>query len=86
MAASVPMLRMLVQSIRPSKKRNRNNNHSHRSNRSRRHLVDTYGSSKRVYYYNKPRRDLVTMTGSTWATETRLSSGHTRSGSLEKAY
>jgi hypothetical protein len=85
MAASVPMLRMLVRSVRPSKKRP-GHNHSHRSGRSRRHLVDTYGSSKRVYYYNKPRRDLVTMTGSTWATETRVSDGHSRSGSLEKTY
>ncbi|KAK0619647.1 hypothetical protein B0T14DRAFT_496339 [Immersiella caudata] len=84
MAASVPMLRMLAKSF-GSPKRRRVHSHSRRSGRSRR-PVDTYGSTKRVYYYNKPRRDLVTMTGSTWATETRLSTGHSRSGSLGKAY
>ncbi|KAK0652735.1 hypothetical protein B0T16DRAFT_369512 [Cercophora newfieldiana] len=84
MAASVPMLRMLLKSVGSSK--GRPHNHSHRSGRSRRHRNDTYGSTRRVYYYNKPRRDLVTMTGSTWATETRLSTGHSRSGSLGKAY
>ncbi|KAK4450179.1 hypothetical protein QBC34DRAFT_484465 [Podospora aff. communis PSN243] len=83
MAASVPMLRMLAKSVGTPKGRRGHN--SHRSGPSRRH-VDTYGSTKRIYYYNKPRRDLVTMTGSTWATETRLSSGHSRSGSLGKAY
>ncbi|KAK0672391.1 hypothetical protein QBC41DRAFT_381220 [Cercophora samala] len=57
MAASVPMLRALVRTARPSQRRHYYSSHS----RSRR----TERSSRRVYY-NKPRRDLVTMTGSTW--------------------
>lgn len=57
MAASVPMLRALVRTVRPSRRRNYYSSYS----RSRR----TERSSRRVYY-NKPRRDLVTMTGSTW--------------------
>ncbi|KAK0721101.1 hypothetical protein B0H67DRAFT_644264 [Lasiosphaeris hirsuta] len=72
MAASVPMLRMLVRSVRPSRRRGQQQHHpSHHSSRSRRHLVDTNGSSRRVYY-NKPRRDLVPMTGSTWSSETLM--------------
>ncbi|KAK4646798.1 hypothetical protein QC761_213980 [Podospora bellae-mahoneyi] len=65
MAASVPMLRALVRTVRPSRRRNYYSSYS----RSRR----TERSSRRVYY-NKPRRDLVTMTGSTW---TRGSSSRT---------
>ncbi|KAK0708884.1 hypothetical protein B0T21DRAFT_387589 [Apiosordaria backusii] len=57
MAASVPMLRALVRTVRPSQRRHYYSSHS----QSRR----TERSSRRVYY-NKPRRDLVTMTGSTW--------------------
>ncbi|KAK3358706.1 hypothetical protein B0T25DRAFT_563784 [Lasiosphaeria hispida] len=80
MAASVPMLRMLVRSVRPS--RRRQHHPSHHSSRSRRHLVDTNGSSRRVYY-NKPRKDLVPMTNSTWSSETLTS--HIRSGSGSKS-
>ncbi|KAK3365474.1 hypothetical protein B0T24DRAFT_390981 [Lasiosphaeria ovina] len=65
MAASVPMLRMLVRSVKPSQRRHRPS-----QNRSRRPLVETAASSKRVYY-NRPRTDLVTMTGSTWTSGTR---------------
>ncbi|KAK0629435.1 hypothetical protein B0T17DRAFT_185932 [Bombardia bombarda] len=63
-AASVPMLRVLVRSVRPSRRRD----HPSQS-RSRRPLADTVTSSRRVYY-NRPRKDLVTMTGSTWTSET----------------
>lgn len=79
MAASMPMLRMLFRSVRPSRRRHHS---SHRSARSRRHLVDT-GSSKRVYYYNKPRKDLVTMSGSTWFSDTHFTgTNHTRNASV----
>ncbi|KAK3984650.1 hypothetical protein QBC44DRAFT_387682 [Cladorrhinum sp. PSN332] len=63
MAAAVPMLRALVRTVKP---RNRNlYNTSQSRSRNRRQMTATTGSSRRVYY-NKPRRDLVTMTGSTW--------------------
>ncbi|KAK4151128.1 hypothetical protein C8A00DRAFT_17434 [Chaetomidium leptoderma] len=58
MAASVPMLRMLVLGSRPTR-----NTGTNQSSRSR--TYNTTGSSRKVYY-NRPRRDLVTMTGSTW--------------------
>jgi hypothetical protein len=61
MAASVPMLRMLVRS---PKALGREHHTGTSQNRSRR-TYNTTGSSRKVYY-NKPRRDLVTMTGSTW--------------------
>jgi len=81
MAASVPMLRMLFRGVRPSPRRHGHHS-SHRSGRSRRHLVDT-GYSKRVYYYNKPRKDLVTMSGSTWFSDTHFTStNHTRNASV----
>ncbi|KAK4167870.1 hypothetical protein QBC43DRAFT_254363 [Cladorrhinum sp. PSN259] len=63
MAAAVPMLRALVRTVKP---RNRNQyTTSDSRSRGRRQMNGTTGSSRRVYY-NKPRRDLVTMTGSTW--------------------
>ncbi|GAB1315278.1 hypothetical protein MFIFM68171_05488 [Madurella fahalii] len=63
MAASVPMLGILVRGFRPRQGRNHNSN-----SRSRTTFASlTTNSSRKVYYYNKPRRDLVTMTGSTWA-------------------
>ncbi|KAK3934750.1 hypothetical protein QBC46DRAFT_462456 [Diplogelasinospora grovesii] len=67
MAASVPMLRVLVRSVRPSHR----HYHRHQSQgRSTRHPVETTASSRRGYY-NRPRKDLVPMTGSTWSSETR---------------
>jgi len=59
MAASVPMLRMLVRSPKTGSGRDNHNG----SSMSR--TYNTSNSSRKVYY-NKPRRDLVTMTGSTW--------------------
>ncbi|KXX75945.1 hypothetical protein MMYC01_207419 [Madurella mycetomatis] len=62
-AASVPMLGVLVRGFKASRSRSHG-----RHSRSRTALASSAtNSSKRVYYYNKPRRDLVTMTGSTWA-------------------
>jgi hypothetical protein len=60
MAASVPMLRMLVRGARRSGREN----HTQTSH-SRSKTYNTTGSSRKVYY-NRPRRDLVTMAGSTW--------------------
>ncbi|KAM7192993.1 hypothetical protein V8F33_008041 [Rhypophila sp. PSN 637] len=72
MAASLPMLRMLVRSIKPSRSRGGRSSHNHsRSPRSRRALAGT-GTSSRRGYYNKPRTDLVTMTNSTWSSQTTL--------------
>ncbi|KAK3326664.1 hypothetical protein B0H66DRAFT_472667 [Apodospora peruviana] len=67
-AASLPMLRVLVRSVKPKRRRGRPGQSYSRS-RSRKRLVETTASSRRVYY-NKPRTDLVTMTGSTWTSET----------------
>jgi hypothetical protein len=66
MAASVPMLRMLV---RGAKSPGRGYHSGTTQSRSRR-TYTTSGSSRKVYY-NKPRRDLVTMTGSTWTGRSR---------------
>jgi hypothetical protein len=63
MAASVPMLRTLVRGSRAPGTPGRERHTGTSQNRSRR-THNTTGSSRRVYYY-KPRRDLVTMTGST---------------------
>ncbi|KAM7202610.1 hypothetical protein V8F20_004399 [Naviculisporaceae sp. PSN 640] len=72
MAASLPMLRILVRSIGPSRKRGGRPSHNHsRSTRSRRQLAGT-GTSSRRGYYNKPRKDLVPMTNSTWSSQTTL--------------
>ncbi|KAK3681310.1 hypothetical protein B0T22DRAFT_540209 [Podospora appendiculata] len=68
MASSVPMLRILVRTVRPSRRNQRPTQGSGSGSRSRRPLVETANSSRRVYY-NKPRKDLVTMTGSTWASD-----------------
>jgi hypothetical protein len=59
MAASVPMLRMLVRGTPRSGRKN----HAQASH-SRSRTYNTTGSSRKVYY-NRPRRDLVNMTGST---------------------
>ncbi|KAK3296612.1 uncharacterized protein B0H64DRAFT_415966 [Chaetomium fimeti] len=67
MAASVPMLRMLVHGTKASGRESRTRTSENRSRRT----YNTTGSSRRVYYYNKPRRDLVTMTGSTWTGRSR---------------
>ncbi|KAK4185580.1 hypothetical protein QBC35DRAFT_389179 [Podospora australis] len=67
MAASVPLLRALVRTVGRPKKRGQYAYYS--GGRSRRNMTGTERSSRRVYY-NKPRRDLVTMTGSTWTTTT----------------
>ncbi|KAK3326991.1 hypothetical protein B0T19DRAFT_420540 [Cercophora scortea] len=69
MASSVPMLRILVRTVRPSRRNQRpsqgGSSSSSSRSRTRRPLAETANSSRRVYY-NKPRKDLVTMTGSTW--------------------
>jgi hypothetical protein len=67
MAASVPMLRMLVRGTRGSGRES----HTRISENRSRGTYNTTGSSRKVYYYNKPRRDLVTMTGSTWTGRSR---------------
>jgi len=80
MASSVPMLRVLVRSVRPS--RRDGNQRSHGASRSRRGLVETTttttttastGGTRRTYYYNRPRKDLVSMTGSTgtWTSDSK---------------
>ncbi|KAK4224691.1 hypothetical protein QBC38DRAFT_12489 [Podospora fimiseda] len=63
MAAAVPMLRALVRTVKPKNRDLYNTSYSR--SRGRRQMTGTTGSSRRVYY-NKPRRDLVTMSGSTW--------------------
>jgi hypothetical protein len=59
-AISVPMFGVLVRGGRRLG-RETHTQTSHRMSRA----YNTTGSSRRVYY-NKPRRDLVTMTESTW--------------------
>lgn len=64
MAASVPMLRMLVRGDIPQA------GHHTRSSQDISRTYNTIGSSRK-FYYNKPRRDLVTMSGSTWTGRSR---------------
>jgi len=81
MAASMPMFRSLLRSAATTR---RQPHPGQGSERSRRNVGEssTARSSRRVYY-NKPRRDLVTMTGSTWTNDSRMSTQTAVSG-LEK--
>ncbi|KAK0755141.1 hypothetical protein B0T18DRAFT_315992 [Schizothecium vesticola] len=81
MAASMPMFRSLLRSAATTR---RQPHPGLGSERSRRNVGESStGRSSRRVYYNKPRRDLVTMTGSTWTNDSRMSIQTAVSG-LEK--
>ncbi|KAK1830902.1 hypothetical protein QBC39DRAFT_100990 [Podospora conica] len=69
MAASMPMFRSLLQNAPRTRRRH---HPADGSRRSRQNVGGSTARSSRRVYYNKPRRDLVTMTGSTW-TDSRMS-------------